>query len=55
MFLTGGLHPDIDSNMFTGLWFDHIQNFGSILIFKVKRTSMVFESLFRALEDTGGS
>ena len=29
-FLTGGLHPDIDLNMFTGLWFTHSPNFGSL-------------------------
>ena len=29
-FLTGPLHPDIDSNIVTGLWYTHIPNFGSL-------------------------
>ena len=29
-FLTGVWHPDIDLDMVTGLWYTHMQNFGSL-------------------------
>merc|ERR1711954_334453 len=29
-FLTGVLHPDIDSDMVTGLWYTHIPIFGTL-------------------------
>ena len=47
------LHPDIDLNMFTGLWLTHIQNFVSILIFKVEGHPCALSphlGLFRMLE-----
>ena len=29
-FLTGIWHPDIDLDIVTGLWYNHIPNFGSL-------------------------
>ena len=53
--LTGIWHLDLDLNMVTGLWYTHDPIFFSILILKVKRTSMHFKASFGALEGAGGS
>ena len=54
-FLTGVWQLDHDSDMVPSLWYTDDTNFGSILVLKVKRTSMSFRSWFGALKDAGGS
>ena len=49
MFLSGVYHHDHDLDMVTGLWYT------SSSILKVQRTSLSFKSLFRDLEEAGGS
>jgi len=52
-FLYRVWHLGLDLDIVTGLWYTHFQNFGSILILKVQRTSISFKSwlgAFKALE-----
>ena len=43
-FMTGVLHPHIDLDMVSDLLYSIIQNFGSILIFRVQMISVSFKS-----------